>query len=87
LPGVAWSDQWAFWKHGYLAVMVTDTAPFRYLQYHADADQPEFLDYDRLARVAAGLTDAVLALVNPGVKRSNCSNHYQTTGPTDVKNC
>ena len=30
VPGVGWSDHWAFWKEGYPAVMVTDTAPFRY---------------------------------------------------------
>lgn len=86
LPGVAWSDQWAFWKHGYSAMMVTDTAPFRYLQYHSHADRPEFLDYDRLARVAAGLTDVVLDLVNSGATSSNQPNHDQTTRPADVKN-
>ncbi len=30
VPGVSWSDQWSFWQHGYPAIMVTDTAPFRY---------------------------------------------------------
>jgi hypothetical protein len=30
IPGIGWSDQWAFWQCGYPAIMVTDTAPFRY---------------------------------------------------------
>jgi hypothetical protein len=30
IPGVSWSDQWSFWQQGYQAIMVTDTAPFRY---------------------------------------------------------
>ena len=30
IPGVGWSDHWAFWQAGYPAMMVTDTAPFRY---------------------------------------------------------
>jgi len=55
LPGIFWSDHWAFWKHGYPAVMVTDTAPYRYPYYHDIRDTPEKLDYDRMARVVSGL--------------------------------
>ena len=62
LPGVGWSDQWAFWQHGYRAVMVTDTAPFRYPHYHTEADTPDKLDYDRFARVVWGLAEAVAEL-------------------------
>ena len=40
--------------------MVTDTAPYRYPWYHAPGDTPDRLDYDRLARVVAGL-EAMLA--------------------------
>jgi hypothetical protein len=42
--------------------MVTDTAPFRYAHYHEATDTPDKVDYDRLARVAAGLTRMVLDL-------------------------
>lgn len=35
--------------------MVTDTAPFRYPYYHPVEDTPDKIDYDRLARVVAGL--------------------------------
>jgi Zn-dependent M28 family amino/carboxypeptidase len=55
LPGVGWSDHWAFWQQGYAAVMVTDTAPFRDPNYHLPSDTPEHLDFDRLARVVLGL--------------------------------
>jgi len=30
IPGVGWSDQWSFWREGIPAIMLTDTAPFRY---------------------------------------------------------
>jgi hypothetical protein len=59
LPGVGWSDHWAFWQAGYPAVEVTDTAPFRYPHYHTAADTPDKVDYDRLARVTAGLEHVV----------------------------
>lgn len=56
LPGVGWSDHWSFWQYGYPAVMVTDTAPFRYPHYHMPDDTPDKLDYPSLARVVEGLT-------------------------------
>jgi hypothetical protein len=62
IPGIAWSDQWSFWEEGYPGVMVTDTALFRYPQYHTRLDTPEILDYDRLARVVAGLGRVVAHL-------------------------
>jgi hypothetical protein len=59
IPGVGWSDHWAFWQAGYAAVMITDTAPFRYPFYHTGMDTPDRLDFDRMARVVAGVTDVV----------------------------
>ncbi|MCC7486605.1 MAG: M28 family peptidase [Burkholderiales bacterium] len=55
IPGVDWSDHWAFWKEGYPALMVTDTAPYRYPHYHSAQDTPDKVDYERLARVVTGL--------------------------------
>jgi len=55
LPGIDWSDHWAFEQQGFPALMVTDTAPFRYPYYHAREDTPDKLDYSRLARVVTGL--------------------------------
>jgi Zn-dependent M28 family amino/carboxypeptidase len=55
VPGVAWSDQLSFWREGYPAAMVTDTAFHRYPHYHTAQDTPEKLDYARMARVVEGL--------------------------------
>ena len=55
IPGVDWSDHWSFWEEGYPALMVTDTAPFRYPHYHTREDTPDKVDYERLARVVTGL--------------------------------
>lgn len=60
VPGVGWSDHWAFWKEGFPAVMVTDTAPFRYPAYHSHSDRPALVHYARMARVVSGL-QAVIA--------------------------
>ncbi len=62
VPGVGWSDHWAFWQCGYRAIMVTDTAPFRYPHYHKRTDTPDRLDYDGFARVVEGLIPVVAAL-------------------------
>ena len=59
LPGIGWSDHWAFWQAGYPALMVTDTAPFRNPHYHTDGDTPDKLDYDRLVRVVDGVDKVI----------------------------
>jgi Zn-dependent M28 family amino/carboxypeptidase len=66
VPGVGWSDHWAFWQAGYPAIMVTDTAPFRYAHYHRHSDTPDKVQYDRLARVVTGLEGVVTALAGGG---------------------
>ena len=58
--GVGWSDHWSFWQHGYQAIMVTDTLPFRYPQYHTAADAPKQVDARRMALVVDAL-EAVIA--------------------------
>jgi hypothetical protein len=65
IPGVGWSDHWAFWQEGFPAAMVTDTAPFRYAQYHTEDDVAERVDFARFARVVDGLAAVVLRLANP----------------------
>jgi len=64
IPGVGWSDHWAFWKEGFPAVMVTDTALFRYPAYHSNADRPEFVQYERMARVVSGLHSVIAEMAN-----------------------
>jgi len=65
IPGVMWSDHWAFRECGYPAVMVTGTAPFRNANYHQPTDTPDTLDYDRLARVVEGLARVARNLAAP----------------------
>ncbi len=62
VTGVGWSDHWSFWQAGYRAIMVTDTAFFRYAHYHTERDTPEKVDYARTSRVVAGLARVITEL-------------------------
>jgi Zn-dependent M28 family amino/carboxypeptidase len=62
LPGVKSSDHWSFWKEGYPAIMITDTAFVRYRHYHRRTDTAEKLEYDRLARATSAISSAVQKL-------------------------
>lgn len=62
VPGVDWSDHGSFWEQGYRALMVTDTALYRYPHYHAETDTPEKVNYGALARVVDGLASMLWTL-------------------------
>jgi Zn-dependent M28 family amino/carboxypeptidase len=62
VPGVSWSDHRSFWKTGYRAFMVTDTAFYRYRHYHRATDTPDKLAYPEFTAAADGLVRAVLAM-------------------------
>ena len=62
VPGISFSDHWAFWQEGYPAVMVTDTAPFRYPYYHTRDDTPDKVRYNNMAQVVTGLEGVVADL-------------------------
>ena len=62
IPGVGWSDHWSFWQAGYPAMMVTDTAPFRYPWYHTAEDTPDKVSTEALAHVVDGLEHVVSVL-------------------------
>ncbi len=64
LPGINWSDHLNFWRCGYPAIMITDTAFFRYRYYHSPEDTPEKLDYHRMAAVVEGLAGMVVKLAD-----------------------
>ncbi len=59
IPGIDWSDHWAFTELGFPAIMLTDTAPFRYPYYHTALDTPDKVDVERLARVVKGIEQMV----------------------------
>ena len=56
------SDHASYWRHGFPAVMVTDTAFLRNPHYHAPGDTADTLDYARMAAVVDGVHNVVLAL-------------------------
>ena len=62
VPGVSWSDHLSFWRRGYPALMVTDTAFYRYPYYHTAWDTPDKINYDTMARVTDGLFGAISVL-------------------------
>jgi len=62
IPGISWSDHCSFWRQDYPAIMVTDTAPFRYPYYHAPEDTPDKINYDSLTRVTTGLQTVITEL-------------------------
>jgi hypothetical protein len=55
IPGIDFSDHWAFAQHGFPAIMLTDTAPYRYPHYHTFRDTPDKVDTDKLARIVKGI--------------------------------
>lgn len=63
-PGIGWSDHWSFWQVSYPAVMVTDTAPFRYRHYHNRGDTPDKLDFGKMAKVIEGLRCVIADLTH-----------------------
>lgn len=59
IPGVDYSDHAAYIDESYPALMVTDTAPYRYPHYHTRDDTPDKVDFERLARVVLGLEKVI----------------------------
>jgi hypothetical protein len=58
------SDQRNYWRHGWPAVMVTDTAFLRNPNYHTARDSWQTLDYNRMSAVVDGVANAVLHIAN-----------------------
>ncbi|MCS7184382.1 MAG: M28 family peptidase, partial [bacterium] len=51
VPGVDFSDHLNFWKFGYKAIMITDTAFYRNPNYHTLADTPDNINYKNLEKI------------------------------------
>lgn len=56
------SDNFSFWRHGFKAIMVTDTSFFRNPHYHQETDTIDTLDFDKMAEVVKGLHSTLLEL-------------------------
>jgi Zn-dependent M28 family amino/carboxypeptidase len=62
ITGVDFSDHWSFWKDGYPAVMITDTAFYRYPPYHTQSDTYEKLNYAGIREVTKGISSVLIEL-------------------------
>lgn len=62
IPPLFLSDHSSFWKAGYPALMVTDTAFLRNPHYHRESDTVETLNFEFFAEVVDGVYAAVLSL-------------------------
>jgi hypothetical protein len=60
--GVDFSDHRNYWKFGYNAVMVTDTAFYRNLNYHRDTDTIDTLNFAKMEEVVKGVCWTLLNL-------------------------
>jgi len=76
ITGIDWSDHWSFWQCGYSAIMITDTALFRYPYYHHSGDTPDKLHYASLARVTHGLYRALSRLAEFVPEENPLKNEY-----------
>ncbi|MEZ4885429.1 MAG: M28 family peptidase [Chitinophagales bacterium] len=56
------SDHRNYWKHGYDAVMITDTAFFRNPHYHKVTDTMNTLNFGKMAEVLKGILGYLLSL-------------------------
>jgi hypothetical protein len=64
IPGISLSDHLSFWRHGYRALMVTDTAFYRNPYYHTADDVPDKIDFENFAKVVNGLRDTIVELAD-----------------------
>ena len=66
LKGIDRSDHYSYWKRGYPALMITDTALNRNREYHKAGDTADRLDYNRMAMMVQGVYAAVLEAAENG---------------------
>lgn len=62
---ITYSDHWSFWKEGYEAIMITDTAFYRRIStYHRQSDTYEKLNYPQMAEVVNAMSKVLVELSN-----------------------
>lgn len=64
IKGIDWSDHSGFCANDYRALMITDTAIFRYPHYHSKHDTPDKVNYEQMAKLFDGMTAVVSELTN-----------------------
>jgi hypothetical protein len=60
--GVDFSDHMNYWKFGYPAIMITDTAFYRNPNYHSESDTIDTLNFDKMKEVIKGVYWALVNL-------------------------
>jgi Zn-dependent M28 family amino/carboxypeptidase len=55
VQGIDFSDHLSYWREGFPAIMITDTAFLRNPNYHQSGDTYDKLDYERMAKVVQGV--------------------------------
>lgn len=62
LQGIDYSDHLNYWKFGFSALMITDTAFYRNKHYHQPGDTIETLDLVRMAKVIDSVFKALVTM-------------------------
>jgi len=62
VPGIDFSDHRNYWKYGYEAVMITDTAYYRNQEYHEPGDTAERLNYELMGKAVIQVFEAIKGL-------------------------
>ncbi len=62
LIGIDFSDHMNYWKFGYPAIMLTDTAFYRNFNYHSVSDTIYTLNFDKMKEVVKGVYWALINL-------------------------
>ncbi len=78
VKGMDWSDHYNYWKAGYSAVMITDTAIYRNANYHTANDTALTLDYGKMAQVVQGVHRAVIAATENSPMAGAYSNYFSS---------
>jgi hypothetical protein len=60
LPGIDFSDHLNYWKFGYSAVFITNTAFYRNKNYHEPGDKVHTIDFVRMGKVIEETCSAIL---------------------------
>jgi hypothetical protein len=66
VTGVDFSDHRNYWPYGWDAVMITDTAFYRNLEYHKPGDTAERLNYELMGKTVIQVFEAIKGLAAEG---------------------
>ena len=64
VAGIDLSDHKNYWKYGYDAVMITDTAFYRNQEYHRPLDTAERLNYELMGKTVIEVFEAIKGLAS-----------------------